>query len=297
MSSVTIQPSKQRIRGRAVRGILGRVVLYTVLIVLAFLFAMPFLWMVSSALKNDRQTYAIPPVWIPIPARFLNFPEALTHLPFGKYFLNTLRIVLPVSAGTLFSCTLVAYGFARLQWSLRDPLFFICVATMMIPFQVRMIPLFLVFRNLKWINSYKPLTVPSWFGNAYFIFMLRQFFMTIPQDLSDAAKIDGCGELRTLTSIFLPLARPALAVVGLFSIMWSWNDYLGPLIYINDAERYPVALALQHLEDSGTGILPMDLIWPYLMAASTATIVPILLLYFFTQRTFIEGIALTGIKG
>lgn len=277
--------------------LLGQIVLYTVLVVLSLAFAMPFLWMLSSALKNDVQTYAIPPVWIPIPARWRNFPEALTYLPFGLYFLNTLQIVIPVAIGTLFSCVVSAYGFARVRWSLRDLFFAICIATMMIPFQVRMIPLFIVFRKLNWINSFKPLTIPSFFGNAYFIFLLRQFFLTIPQDLSDAANIDGCNELRTLWSIFLPLARPALAVVALFSIMWSWNDYLGPLLYINKAECYPLALALQQLRVAANNVMTMPYIWPYLMAASTVTIAPILVLYFFTQRTFIEGITLTGVKG
>ncbi len=276
---------------------LSRFFLYTILLILSLLFAMPFLWMLSSSLKDDRQTYAIPPIWIPRPARWQNYPEALTYLPFGKYFLNTMQIVIPVATGTVLSCTLVAYGFSRVEWSWREPLFFICISTMMIPFQVRMIPLFITFKKLKWINTYKPLTVPAWFGGPYFIFLLRQFFLTVPRDLSDAALIDGCSELRTLLAIFVPLARPALATVALFSTMWTWNDYLGPLIYVNKAEKYPLALGLQHLRQAGAGVLEMKLIWPYLMAASTATIVPIIVLYFFTQRTFIEGITLTGVKG
>lgn len=293
MSSIEVSS----VKSLPAREVLNKVVLYIILLFLSFMFALPFLWMISSSLKNDAQTYAIPPVWIPIPARWANFPEALTYLPFHEYFFNTMRIALPAAIGTLLSCTIVAYGFARLEWSLRDPLFFVCIATMMIPFQVTMIPLFITYRNLGWINTFKPLTVPSWFGIPYFIFLLRQFFMTVPQDLSDAAKIDGCSELRTLVSIMIPLAKPALAVVGLFRIMWAWNDYVGPLIYLNDEAKYPLALGLQHLRDAGVGVLEMRLVWPYLMAASTVTILPIVLMYFFTQRTFIEGIALTGVKG
>ncbi len=278
-----------------VRRILGQIGLYIVLLVLSFAFVLPFLWMLSSALKDDPQTYHVPPIWIPNPALWSNFPEALTAHPFGLYFLNTLRIAIPSTIGTVISCALVAYGFSRFRWRLREPLFYICLATMMIPYQVVMIPLFITFKYLGWINTFKPLVVPAFFGSPYFIFLLRQFFMTIPQDLSDAAKIDGCNELRTMWSVILPLARPALAVVALFTVMGAWNDYLGPLIYINDPKKFPIALGLQTMRVTITSV-KRSLAWPYLMAASTATILPILVLYFFTQRTFIEGIAITGIK-
>lgn len=273
-----------------------RALLYVSLLVLSFMFALPFLWMISSALKDDPQTYAVPPIWIPNPMRFQNFPEALTYLPFGLYALNTLYIAIPATIGTVISCAVVAYGFSRVRWAWREPLFFLCIATMMIPFQVRMIPLFITFKQLGWINTFLPLIVPAWFGAPYFIFMLRQFFLTIPQDLTDAAKIDGCSELRTMWSVILPLARPALAVVALFSIINHWNDYLGPLIYINDPDMFPIALGLQQLRVSFSSAT-QSLIWPYLMAASTATILPILVMFFVAQRTFIEGITLTGMKG
>lgn len=280
----------------ALRRHVERFLLYALLIILSFLFALPFLWMISSALKDNVQTYTVPPIWIPRPARFQNFPEALTFLPFGLYALNTLRIAIPATIGAVISCSIVAYGFARLRWSWREPLFFLCIATMMIPFQVRMIPLFITFKQFGWINTFLPLIVPAWFGSPYFIFLLRQFFRSIPEDLTDAAKIDGCGELRTLWSVILPLAKPALAVVALFSIINEWNDYLGPLIYINDANKFPIALGLQQLRVTSTSATA-TLLWPYLMAASTATIIPILVLFFFAQRTFIEGITLTGVKG
>ena len=283
-------------RGILLRRAAGRVVLYLIVFVLGFIFLLPFLWMLSTSLKNDAQTYVVPPIWIPNPMRFSNYPEALTTHPFGLYAMNTLKIAIPSVVGTVISCAVVAYGFSRFRWRLRDPLFYICLATMMIPYQVVMIPLFITFRYLRWINTFKPLIVPAFFGSPYFIFLLRQFFMTIPQDLSDAAKIDGCNELRTMWSVILPLAKPALAVVALFTVMGAWNDYLGPLIYINDPKMFPIALGLQNMRVTFTSV-KKTLVWPYLMAASTATIAPILVLFFFTQRTFIEGIAITGIKG
>jgi multiple sugar transport system permease protein len=297
-SSNTVSLAKSTPNSANIRAgrIMGRVLLYVSLIVLGLAFSLPFLWMISSALKDNPQTYTVPPIWIPRPAHPENFPDALTFLPFGLYALNTLRIAIPAAIGTVLSCAVVAYGFARLRWSLREPLFFLCIATMMIPFQVRMVPLFITFKNLGWINTFLPLIVPNWFGVPYFIFLLRQFFRTIPWDLTDAAKIDGCNELRTLWSVILPLAKPALAVVALFSIINAWNDYLGPLIYINDPDKLPIALGLQALRVSSTSATDTRL-WPYLMAASTATILPILLLFFFAQRTFIEGITLTGVKG
>ena len=278
------------------RRVLGRVALYLGLIALSLVFLLPLIWMFSTSLKDDPQVYRMPPIWIPHPARLANYPEVLTFQPFGLYFLNTLKIAMPAAVGTVISCSIVAYGFSRLRWSLRDTLFFVCLATMMIPYSVVMIPLFITFKQLGWINTFYPLFVPAFFGSPYFIILLRQFFLTVPQELSDAARIDGCSEARTFWSVILPLARPALAVVFLFTVMWSWNDYLGPLIYINDPDKFPIALGLNNLR-TAMGRFTMKLVWPYLMAASTMTVMPILVLYFFTQRTFIEGITLTGIKG
>jgi len=275
---------------------LGRLLLYVVLLTLSLLFVLPFIWMISTSLKDDPQVYHAPPIWFPSPRLWSNYPGALSQQPFGRFFINTLWYALPATVGTIISCAIPAYGFARFRWKGRDLLFYICLGTMMIPFQVQMIPLFITFKKLGWINTYLPLVVPAFFGNAYFIFLLRQFFMTIPLELSDAARIDGCGEFGILWRVILPLARPALAVVGLFTFMSAWNDYLGPLIYLNNVKLYPVALGLQQLR-ANYHAAGQRLVWPYLMAASTVVIAPILVLYFFTQRTFIEGITLTGIKG
>lgn len=280
---------------RAVRpsAVFWKVALYAVLIILSFSFLLPLLWMLSTSLKDTAQTYHVPPIWIPWPLRFQNYPEAMVAQPFGLFFLNTIKYALLSGIGAVLSSSVVAYGFSRIRWRGRDVLFFVCLCTMMIPFEVRMIPLYLIFRNLHWLNSYKPLIVPTFFGSAYFIFLLRQFFMSIPLELSEAARIDGAGELSIFWRIILPLARPAIAVVGLFQCIEAWNDFLGPLIYLNQPELFPVSLGLQRF----LGQFVEKLAWPYLMAASTVVILPVVIVFFFAQRTFIEGIAISGIKG
>jgi ABC-type glycerol-3-phosphate transport system permease component len=235
----------------------------------------------------------VPPIWIPNPMRFENYPEALTRQPFDLFFLNTIQCSLLSALGALLSAAVVAYGFSRVRWWGRDVLFFVCIATLMIPFQVRMIPLYLTFKELDWLNSYRPLIVPHYFGDAYYIFLLRQFFLTVPQEISDAARVDGANELSILTRIVLPLAKPALAVVALLQFMASWNDHLGPLIYLNKPNLFPIALGLQMFR----GQFVDQLAWPYLMAASFVTILPVIVVFFLAQRTFVEGITITGVKG
>ena len=276
---------------------LGQVALYLVLLLLSASFVFPFVWMVSTSLKTDPQVYTVPPTLIPNPIRWMNYPEALTYVPFGKYFLNTMKYGVLSSLGVLLSSSICAYGFSRISWRGRDALFFIVLVTMMLPFQVRMIPLYIIFNKLGWLGTYMPLIIPSFTGSAYYIFMLRQFFKTIPMDLSDAARIDGAGDLGIFIRIMLPLARPALAVVGLYEFMSCWNDYTGPLVYIGSkTDKYPIAMGLQQMRTHLSQAV-QPLMWPKLMAASTIVIIPIVFLYFFTQRTFVEGIALTGVKG
>ena len=271
---------------------------YFILVFLSISFLLPFYWMISSALKNDDQVYTVPPVLFPVPARWINFAEAWNIDNFNLYVFNTIaRYTIPAIVGTLISCTLVAYGFARFKWPGRDILFAICLMTMMVPFQVQMVPLFIIFKKLGWINSYNPLVVPTFFGNAYYIFMLRQFFRTIPEELSDAARIDGANELKILWYIMLPLVKPALAVVALFTFLGTWNDYLGPLIYLNQSHLYTLSMGLASLSTNITQAGIKHLAYPYLMAVSAIITVPIIFIFFFAQRTFIEGISLTGIKG
>jgi multiple sugar transport system permease protein len=220
-----------------------------------------------------------------------NYPSGLTFIPFGQYLLNTLLICALVVCGTLLSCSLVAYGLARVRWRGRNALFYVIIATMMLPFQVTMVPIFVVFARLGWVDSFLPLTVPAFFGNAFFIFLLRQFFLTIPDELADAARIDGCREWDIYWRIVLPLAKPALATVGLFAFMNTWNDYVGPLIYLSDASKYTLSLGLASFS-SQYGSYP-----GMLMAVTVVMTLPIVLLFFLAQRTFIQGITLTGLKG
>jgi multiple sugar transport system permease protein len=273
--------------------VIRRVVLYTVVILLGLTYAMPLLWMISTSLKTDPQVYHVPPIWIPNPVRWLNYPEALSSRPFGTYALNTIKYALLAVTGAILSNALVGYGFSRIRWPGRNALFFVCISAMMLPFQVRMIPLYLTFKDLNWLNSYKPLVVPLFLGGAYHIFLFRQFYLTIPQELSEAAYIDGCSELGIFTRIILPLSKPVIAVVGLQSFMGAWNNFIGPLIYLNKESLYPIALGLR----SFRGEFQEELMWPYLMAASTVSAAPLIILFFLVQRTFIEGISITGIKG
>ncbi len=271
--------------------IAGRIATYVALALLSALFALPFLWLLSTSLKPPAQLFRLPPEWIPDPFTWSNYPRALTAIPFFLYLKNTLYIAFFNVIATVISCSLAAYGFARIEWPGRNVLFVVLLATLMIPYSVIQIPQFLIFRNLGWIGTSNPLTWPNLFGNAFFIFLLRQFYLTIPQELSSAAKIDGASEFQIYWRIILPLAKPALAVVALFTFMNNWNDFLGPLIYLTDRESYTLAIGLY-------GFLSrVKTDWGALMAAATVMISPIIVLFFLTQRTFIQGITLTGIKG
>lgn len=270
---------------------LGRIGTYCALIVLGTIFFIPFVWLVSTSLKPDAQILMMPPKWIPKPVQWSNYTKGLTFVPFFLYLKNTLIICIGSVIGVLISCPLVAYGLSIIPWRGRDVLFIIILSTMMLPYQVLMVPLFTIFTWLGWINTFRPLIVPSFLGNAFFIFLLRQFFLTIPKDLIDAAKIDGCSEFQTYRRIVLPLSKPVLATVALFTFMGSWNDYLGPLIYLTDGAKYTISLGLAMFSSQYGSY------WGMLMAVSTVVTVPIIILFFFTQRTFIQGITLTGIKG
>jgi len=279
-------------------GVINTVLKYTVLIVLAFSFVLPFIWMFVSALKNDPQVYTIPPVWIPNPAFWENFPKAWGQYDFTRFTFNSVFLYgIPVTIGVTLSSSFIAYGFSRVQWPGRDILFGIVLATLMIPYAVTMVPLFIIWKNFGLINSYWPLVIPAFFGSAFGIFLLRQFYLTIPQELSDAARIDGSNELGIWWRIILPLAKPSLTVVALFTFIGTWNDYLAPLIYINRTELYPVALGVNLLRIAvGATGTPAN-IYPYLMAVSTIVTIPVVVLFYFAQRTFIEGVTTTGLKG
>jgi ABC-type glycerol-3-phosphate transport system permease component len=257
----------------------------------AVLFLVPFLWMISSSLKPNYQIFEVPPRWIPDPPRWENYVEALTTLPFNTYILNTAIISSLTIVGHLLSCTIIAYAFARLRAPGRDFLFVVVLATMMLPYPVTMVPLYVLFKQLGWINTFLPLVAPAFLGSAFYIFLLRQFFLTIPADFEDAARIDGANTLQILWMVILPLALPALATVAIFTFQSSWNDFLAPLIYLQKPELYTVTLGLQFFRSTYTTN------WAYLMAATLVTSLPMILIFFVAQRYFVEGITLSGVKG
>jgi ABC-type glycerol-3-phosphate transport system permease component len=273
---------KERIRG---------ILIHILLIPAAFVFLLPFLWMLSTALKPDAQLYAYPPVWIPNPLQWENFPKTVTFVPFFLYLRNTLIISISSMVGVVISSALAAYSLARIRWPGRQILFLMTIATLMLPSQVTLIPVFLVFKNLGWVGDFRPLILPQFFGYAYYIFLMRQFFMSIPQELSEAAYIDGANEWRIFWSVVLPLAKPALATVAVFQFIRSWTDYINPLIYLNDQNLYTLQLGLQQYSSQ------YGREWGLLMAAAVLITLPPIIIFFLTQRTFVQGVTLTGIKG
>jgi multiple sugar transport system permease protein/sn-glycerol 3-phosphate transport system permease protein len=283
-------------------GILARkstqqaIIKYAALVVIvigAAVISVPLLWMISTSFKTDQQVYLTPPVWIPNPITLQNFITGLTIQPFGLFFKNTLIITLGSTLGTVLSCTFVAFGFARLRGIGRDFWFIVLLATMMLPGLVTMIPVYLIFKGLGWLNTFKPLIVPSFFGGPWSIFLLRQFFLTHPLELDDAARIDGCGYFGIYWRLMLPLSRPAVAAIAIFSFIGNWNDFMGPLIYLSDQHKFTVPLALSFFQSTPTYTGHLN----WLMAVSLVALLPCLLIFFFAQRVFIQGIVFTGVKG
>ena|SRR5947209_2263641 len=268
-----------------------RVATHAALIILSLIFVIPFFWMVTGSLKTDAELNAYPIVWFPSTITLGNYIYGLQAVPFVRYVGNTLLICVLSVIGAVFSCSFVAYGVSRIDWPLRTPLFVIILGTTMIPFYVTMVPLFTLFRTMGWVNTYLPLIVPSFFGIPIYIFLLRQFFMTIPMQISEAARIDGANELTIFFRVILPLAKPALVTIALFQFLASWNDFLGPLIYLSDPDKYTVSLGLQFFQGQ------YSTEYGALMAASTVMLLPVVILFFFAQRTFVQGITLTGVKG
>jgi len=270
---------------------LGQAVLHLVLLAALAAVMMPIAFAISTSLKPYGELFIYPPIWIPSPPKWDNYVEALTFVPFDRYFLNSSIVTGFDILGKLLSCSLVAFAFSRLRWWGRDTLFVLMIATLMLPPQVTLIPQFVIWKELGWVDTFIPLIVPNFFGGPFMTFLLRQFFMTIPPELDDAARIDGCSSWGIYWRIILPLARPALAVVALFTFIANWNDFLGPLVYLNNKDQYTLAIGMY-------GFLSrVRTEWGPLMAAATIMISPIIVLFFLAQRTFIQGITLTGIKG
>ncbi len=265
-------------------------VVEALLILIAILFFGPFVWLISTSLAPESQLFTRSIVWIPSPIQWSNYANGLNEFPFWTYFKNTMTICALTVIGATASSSFVAYGFSRVQWRGRETLFVVVLATLILPYQVTLIPLYLLFKDFGWLNTYLPLVVPSFFGNAFFIFLFRQFYLGLPTELSDAARIDGCSDLAIYSRVILPLSKPVLATAAIFSFIGAWSDFLGPLIYLTDSSKYTLSIGVQQ-------VIGQEPHWTWLMAVGVVMTLPILILFFFVQRTFIQGISFSGIKG
>jgi multiple sugar transport system permease protein len=270
---------------------LGRVLLTVAAGLGSAFFIVPFAWMVSTAGKEGALVWKIPPVWIPPNYRWSNYIEGWRILPFALFYANTLKITLLTVVGVLVSSSLAGFAFARLRFRGREVLFIVVLSTMMLPWHVTIIPQYMLFTKLHWVNTHRPLWVQWWFGDAFSIFLLRQFFMTVPLELDDAARMDGCSRFGTFWRILLPLSKPALGVVAIMEFTWAWNNFMGPLIYLNSIKLFTVSLGLRQFQQrSGTDLQLM-------MAQTVLFVLPVLLLFFVAQRRYIQGIVVSGVKG
>jgi multiple sugar transport system permease protein len=266
---------------------------HTALILVTFVFLLPLYWMLISALKENTMVFSNPIVWFPNPIRWQNFTEAFNYpgFPFLKFLWNSTYYAGGVTIGTIISCSLAGYAFARLRFPGRDLVFSITIGSLMIPGIVTFIPVFILFKQLNWLGSYKPLIIPAFFGNAFFIFMMRQFFSAMPEELADAARVDGAGEFMIFWRIMLPLVRPALIVMAVFTFLWTWHEFFGPLVYLNQQDLYPLSVGLYAFRARRYTE------WGLMMAGSILTTFPLIFLFFFAQRYFLEGIKFSGLKG
>lgn len=285
-------PAHETARTQRYSAAIVGLIAFLILAIGAVTMLIPFVWMLSTSLKDPGEIFVYPPRWIPSVIRWQNYQESLTVLPFTQWYLNTTYITLTGTIGQLLSASIVGYAFARLRAPGRDVLFIALISTMLLPDQVTMIPVFLIFNALGWVDTWAPLIVPAWLGGgAFFIFLCRQFFMTLPLELDDAAKIDGCGVLGIYWRIILPLSKPVLASVTVFSVISRWNDFLHPTIYLHTQSKYVVSIGLRLFRDYDATS------WHWLMAASVVTMLPCLVVFFFAQKLFVQGIATTGLKG
>lgn len=273
--------------------IIGRALIYLLLIALSLWFIAPLGWMFLTSFMPLEQVGVFPPELIPRVWQPENYSEALKFWDFGTTLRNTVFITVVTLVGHLLSSTIVAYGFARFRFPYRDALFLVLLATLMLPFAVLLIPVYIAYNEIGWVNTFWPLIAPAYFGQAFYIFICRQFFLGIPQDLIDAAKIDGAGEIKIFTRIMIPLARPAIVVIAILSFQSSWNDFLGPLIYLRDESLHTLAIGLYKFQ----GLPGQGGIYNQQMAASILMVVPILIVFFIFQRQFIEGANISGLKG
>ncbi len=272
--------------------ILHKVFVYTCLVVGTVVIMIPFFWMITTSLKKSGTEFTFPIEWLPNPPRWKNYVDGWTVLPFNRWAVNSVRISALAIAGSVISSAIVGFGFGRIRFPGRDALFMLVLATMMLPFPSVIVPLFLLFKRIGWIDTILPLTIPTFFGaNAFFIFLFRQFFRTLPLDLDDAARVDGCNTFHVFLRICLPLIRPALGIIFVFSFMHNWNDFLGPLIFLSHTTKYTLALGLRYFQSQ------YRVEWALMMAVSLIILTPNIVLFFLAQKYYIQGIVVSGVKG
>ena len=276
---------------RRVRTLVGHSIIYAFLIFLAIVFMLPIFWMASTSLKMPRELMAWPPEWIPSNPQWGNYAEAFSKYPLARYMLNSAILVIANVIGEVISVPIIAYGFARFKFPFKNVLFILMLSMMMVPGHIKLIPLYVLYLRLDLIDTYWPLILPAFVGSPFFIFLMTQFMRTIPSELDDAARIDGAGNWGILYRIIIPLCRPALAVVVVFTFLWTWNDFLRPIIYLRDYESLPISVGLAFFQ----GRFGVE--WHLFMGATLVSILPILVIYFVAQRHLIGGLASIGIKG
>ncbi|NOZ71363.1 MAG: carbohydrate ABC transporter permease [Chloroflexi bacterium] len=293
MTSTSLTPAeiRQPLLSQRSRNLLSNALAYIVMTLLAFVFMIPILWMLSTSLKERWEIFTWPPQWIPQTFHWENYVEAFTKYPLGRFMANTGVLVVANIIGELLAVPLIAYGFARLRFPAKNTLFLIMLGTMMIPGHVKLIPLFAIYHQLGMIDTYWPLILPAFFGNPFFIFLMVQYMKTIPRDLDEAARIDGAGTWSILYRIILPLCKPPLTIIIVYTFWWTWNEFLHPLIYLNTFESFPIQVGLAFFK----GRYGVE--WNLFMAATLVSILPVLILYFFVQKQLIGGIASVGLKG
>ncbi len=270
---------------------IGDIILHIVLILLGITFLAPLAWVISTSLKLPGQVFITPIQWIPENPRWANYVEIFTYLPFQRFILNSFFLAIMESSGAIVSSTIIAYGLSRIRWRGRDAVFTLVIATMMLPGVVTLIPVFVMFRQIDWVGTFYPLWVPAWFGNAFFIFLMRQYMTTIPYELDEAARIDGASHLRTLWQVVVPLCGPAIATIAIFSILGSYNSFMLPRIYISQTTMYTIQLGLELFRGRFGNF------WHLVMAASMISILPPIVLFFLAQKHFVQGVQLSGLAG
>jgi multiple sugar transport system permease protein len=273
------------VRAVTARRALPKAVTYVVLAALSFLVLLPFAWMLISSLKTNQQLFTIPITWFVWPLHFGNYSQALSLIPFWSQLGNTVFLSVSTVLGTVLSCSFVAYGLARVDWPGRRPLFGLLLVTMLLPGIVTLVPTYVIFRDLGWVNTYLPLIVPTFLGTPFYIFLFRQFFLRIPESISEAARVDGASELRIYATIILPVSRPVIAAVAVLAFVQAWTDYLGPLIYLNKPSQWTLSLGLTAF------LSKYSLQWNYMMAAAVVFTLPLIIIFFVFNKQFLRGIS------